>query len=284
MQAHRLEGPPGPTWHTCNLPPVSIAMHYQAAHNSAGMHVSAVYVFAWHARGSTTQHQRQASMGGGGAGTSGCVTWPWPHAATQPLQFATAFEITVSGLWADPHSSHCPCLKLRPPNRSRPIRSRRAATAAASWCWYMPPPALIRLPCCNSRPRQSALPAARIVAAQPSMAALTVCSAAACKAQTVRSSVKQPKVRAMKRPQSRPRSRRVREATAAARASGGSAGDPTLAEPKPLCSWKRAAVLVLLLGAIQVAATSRHATPPSRRLPSPRCRAWPQPWAPPRCC
>ena len=57
MQAHRLEGPPGPTWHTCNLPPVSIAMHYQAAHNSAGMHVSAVYVFAWHARGSTTQHQ-----------------------------------------------------------------------------------------------------------------------------------------------------------------------------------------------------------------------------------
>lgn len=47
-------------------------------------------------------------------------------------------------------------------------------------------------------PRQSALLAARI-AAQPNMAALTVCSAAACNAQTVRASAQKPKVSAMGR-------------------------------------------------------------------------------------
>lgn len=171
------------------------------------------------------------------------------------------------------------------PDLGQPIRSRHAATDRASWLGagtrpphpYLPLPPFIPLP-------ETVPTACSRFAAQPNMAALTVCSAAACRAHTVRASAQKPKVSAMGRARSLSRQPGEEGRCRWRAAAGGGASRPPHPNPKP-ASLHSPSARRRTAGHNSLMDTAVMSWAlPSHRPPSPRCRAWLRPWVPQRCC
>lgn len=106
------------------------------------------------------------------------------------------------------------CLPDRGPSATR--RDRRRQLDVLS-CWYTARPTLIPPPTnCIARPEAVSSCLQPAEQPNPTMAALTVCSAAACKAQTVRASAQQPKVGATSPASRRPRPGELQQCRCAA--------------------------------------------------------------------